>query len=178
MLPKICLVLTSCLFSIIVSAKSEQFNTPNGMRPGTQSTIPVQPAVPVQPKVQALQPQPVQPVFNYKRINAGLQYAFIINKPTSPNPQDGDQINVNMQMVSNDRLLFNSAVTFKGKPAVYGVTKPAFKGDIIEAIMFMTPGDSIVCLVSADSLFKNTKNKKPDFIKQEIRSSILLNSFR
>ena len=107
-----------------------------------------------------------------------MQYAFIINKPTSPNPQDGDQIKVNMQMVSNDRLLFNSAVTFKGKPAVYGVTKPAFKGDIIEAIMFMTPGDSIVCLVSADSLFKNTKNKKPDFIKQEIRSSILLNSFR
>jgi FKBP-type peptidyl-prolyl cis-trans isomerase len=55
---------------------------------------------------------------------------------------------------------------FKGKPGVYGVAKPAFKGDLIEAIMLMTPGDSIVCLVDAVSLFANAKSKLPDFIKK------------
>ena len=111
------------------------------------------------------QPQQVQPVYNYKIINSNLEYAFVVNKPTSPNPKEGDQISVNMQMICNNKLLFNSAQTFKGKPAVYGVNKPGYKGDIIDAIILMTPGDSIVCLADADALFKNTKNKRPDFIK-------------
>ena len=111
------------------------------------------------------QPQQVQPVYNYKIINSNLQYAFVINKPTTPNPKEGDQISVNMKMICNGQILFNSAQSFKGKPAVYGVNKPTFKGDIIEAIILMTPGDSIVCLADANALFKNTKNKRPDFIK-------------
>ncbi len=109
--------------------------------------------------------QSTQPAQNFKKLNPNLEYAFIINKPTSPNPKEGDQIYVNMQMVCNSRLLFNSAQSFKGKPALYGVTKPMFKGDVIEAITLMTPGDSITCIVDADALFRNTKNKKPDFIK-------------
>ena len=150
MLQRICLVFSGCLFSLVVAGKNQQF-------------------VPLKPEPQPVQvvqpPKPAQPVFNYKKLNTELEYAFVINKPGSQNPQEGDQINVNMQMISNNRLLFNSFQSFKGKPAVYGVTKPAFKGDIIEAIMLMTPGDSIVCLVDADALFKNTKNKRPDFIK-------------
>ena len=150
MLQRNCLILSTCLISLAVAGKNQQFTTP------------VQQPKPVQ-VVQ--QPQPVQPSFDYKKINAGLQYAFIINKPTSPKPQEGDQINVNMQMICDNRILFNSFQTFKGKPAVYSVNKPGFKGDVIEAIMLMTPGDSIVCLADADALFKSTKNKKPDFIK-------------
>jgi FKBP-type peptidyl-prolyl cis-trans isomerase len=46
------------------------------------------------------------------------------------------------------------------------VAKPAFKGDLIEAIMLMGPGDSIVCLVDAVDLFKNAKSKLPDFIRK------------
>ena len=106
-----------------------------------------------------------QPALNFKKLNPNLEYAFIINKPTSPNPKEGDQIFINMQMTCNNRLLFNSIQSNKGKPALYGVTKPGFKGDVIEAITLMTPGDSIACLVDADALFRNTKNKKPDFIK-------------
>jgi len=152
-LQKISLVFSGCLLGLITTA---QFNIPNGQ---PSKVTPIQP-------VQTPQPvQPAQPMFNFKRINANLGYAFIIDRPTSQKPQEGDQINVNMQMTCENRLLFNSAQTFKGKPAVYSVTKPAFQGDIIEAIMFMTPGDSIVCQVDADVLFKNTKNKKPDFIK-------------
>ncbi len=105
------------------------------------------------------------PTFNYKKLSSGLQYAFIVDKPTSPKPVEGDQININMQSVCNNRILYSTAQAFKGKPATYGVAKPAFKGDLIEAIALMTPGDSLVCLIDADVLFKNSKSKKPDFIK-------------
>jgi FKBP-type peptidyl-prolyl cis-trans isomerase FkpA len=105
------------------------------------------------------------PNITYKTLNSKLQYAFIVNKPTSPSPKEGDQISVHMLSVSNNRIMYDSKQTLKGKPAIYGVTKPAFKGDLIEAIMLMTPGDSIVCLVDADAIFKGSKSKMPDFIK-------------
>ncbi len=110
--------------------------------------------------------QAAAPVFNYKKLPSGLQYAFIVDKPTSAKPEEGGQINLSMQSVCNNRILYSTAQAFKGKPGVYGVAKPAFKGDLIEAIMLMTPGDSIVCLVDADALFKNAKQKMPDFIKK------------
>ena len=147
MLQRTSLLIAACLFNLFVMA---QFTPP---KPNPQ------PVQVTQPPVQA------KPVFNFKKINAQLEYAFIINRHGLQKPQEGDQINLNMQLVCNNRLMFNSFQTFKGKPAVYGVTKPAFKGDIIEAIVMMTPGDSITCLVDADGLFKNTKNKRPDYIK-------------
>ena len=103
--------------------------------------------------------------FNYKVINPQLKYAFIVNKPTTQHPQEGDQVSLNLQSACNNRLMYNTWQANKGKPMVYSVTKPAFKGDLIEAINLMTPGDSIVCLVDAVSLFKNSKSKLPDFIK-------------
>ncbi len=143
MLQRTRLMIAGCLFSLVAAA---------------------QPTTPA-PGPAAQNPASTQPAFAYKKINPQLQYAFIINKPTLPHPQEGDQIMLNMQSVCNNRLMYSTAQAFKGKPAVYGVAKPIFKGDLIEAIMLMTPGDSIVCLVDADALFKNSKTKKPDFIK-------------
>ena len=152
MFKRICLIIVNIIFSAVVLAGNQQ--QPSFL---TKPDPPKLISIPT--------PKPVQPTFDYKKINPNLQYAFIINKPTSPKPQEGDQISVNMLMVCNNRILFNSAQSFKGKPAVYGVNKPGFKGDIIEAIILMTPGDSIVCLADADAIFTNTKNKKPEFIK-------------
>jgi FKBP-type peptidyl-prolyl cis-trans isomerase len=106
-----------------------------------------------------------QPGYNYKKLNPQLSYAFIVNKPTTAHPQEGDQVSLVMQSICNNRSMYSTYQAFKGKPGVYAVTKPAYKGDIIEAIMLMTPGDSIVCLTDADALFKNSKTKLPDFIK-------------
>ncbi len=149
MFQRICLLVSGCLLSICAAA---QYTNPQSI-----------------PKPSVVTPQPTQPqvpAYNFKRINQNLEYAFIIDRPGAAKPKEGDQINVNMQMFCNDRYLFNSFQYFKGKPAVYGVTKPAFKGDVIEAMVLMSVGDSMVCRVDADALFTNTKNKKPDFIKK------------
>ena len=124
-----------------------------------------QPKTPPQAQPQGPQLVPAT-AFTYKKLPSGLQYAFIVDKPSSPKPEEGGQISLNMQSQCNNRILYSTAAEFKGKPGVYGVAKPAFKGDLIEVIMLMTPGDSAVCLVDADALFKNAKSKMPDFIKK------------
>jgi FKBP-type peptidyl-prolyl cis-trans isomerase FkpA len=106
-----------------------------------------------------------RPVYDYKTINPKLKYAFIENRPGTVHPQEGDEMQLRMQSVCNNRLMYNTAQVNKGKPGSFGVAKPAFKGDLAEAIMLMTPGDSIVCLVDAESMFKFSKNKMPDYIK-------------
>jgi FKBP-type peptidyl-prolyl cis-trans isomerase FkpA len=111
------------------------------------------------------QPQPAPPTFNYKKINPQLSYAFIIDKPGKIHPQEGDQVSLNMLSIYDNKPMYSTSMAFKGKPGVYGVIKPAYTGDLIEAIMLMTPGDSIVCLVDADALYKNANTKRPDFIK-------------
>ncbi len=117
--------------------------------------------------IRAQQPGPAQPPsFNYKKLPSGLQYAFIMDKPGTTKPEEGGLVKLHMQSVCNNRILYSTVMAFKGKPGEFGVAKPAFKGDLIEAIMLMTPGDSIVCLVDADALFKNAKTKMPDFIKK------------
>ena len=101
----------------------------------------------------------------FQKLKSGLEMAYVINKPTSQKPQVGDLIKLNMASVAGNRYLYNSYLQNKGKPAEFGVTEPAFKGDILEAIMMMTVGDSIVAVIDADIVYKNTKQKKPDFIK-------------
>jgi FKBP-type peptidyl-prolyl cis-trans isomerase len=147
MLPRILISFMGCAMSLCASA---QYANPQSQPRPVQVT-------PTQPQQ--------QPVFNFKRINPNLEYAYIINRPGPAQLKEGDQISVNMQMIGNDRLLFSSWQTYKGKPVVYGVTKPSFKGDVIEGMMLMSVGDSMVFRVDGDALFKNTKNKRPDFLK-------------
>jgi hypothetical protein len=116
---------------------------------------------PAAPAPAAAPPKP----FNFKRLKSGLEYAFIIDKPTTQKPKEGDLIRVNMISVGANRIIYSSAQANKNKPAEFNITKPGFNGDIVEAIMYMSVGDSMVAQVDAQTIFKNTKNKMPDFMK-------------
>jgi FKBP-type peptidyl-prolyl cis-trans isomerase FkpA len=150
MLPRIALIAFTFLCFLAFSADAQP-------KPAAPKLTP-QPAI-------APVAQPAPKPLSFKKLNAGLEYAMVVDKPTSPRPKEGDLIKVNMQSACNNRLIYSTYQNNKGKPVEFGVNKPNFKGDLIEAIMLMTPGDSLVCLVDADALYKSTKNKKPDFIK-------------
>ena len=109
--------------------------------------------------------QPQTPTLNFKKTQGGIEYAFVIDKPGKNKPQEGDMIKLHLASVAGNRYLYNSYIQNKGKPQEFGMTKPAFKGDILEVIMLMTPGDSVICMVDENVVYKNTKQKKPDFIK-------------
>ena len=104
-------------------------------------------------------------VYNFTTINPKLQYVFIENKNTAQRPQEGDDVMMHMIAICNNRFMYNSGQLNKGKPAAFSLSKPAFKGDIMEALVLMTPGDSIICMVDAQSMFAYSKKKMPDYIK-------------
>ncbi len=106
-----------------------------------------------------------KPIYNFKTVNPKLQYVFIVDKPTKDHPKDGDDVMMRMIAICNNRFMYNSAQASKGKPAAFSVAKAAFKGDIADVLMTMTPGDSVICLVDAQSMFDYTKKKMPDYIK-------------
>lgn len=133
--------------------------TPQAKPSTTTNVQPVKIMQATQPKVAT------PPALSFKKINADLEYALVVDKPTSPRPQEGDMIKLHMVSICNGRYLYNTRTTNKNQPAEFSVNKPTFNADVIRAIQFMTPGDSLVCLVNAGEMFKNTKNKMPDFVK-------------
>ena len=106
-----------------------------------------------------------RPVYNFTTINPSLKYVFIENKATSPRPQEGDDVMLRMIAICNNRFMYNTSQTNKGKPGAFSISKPAFKGDIADVLMLMTPGDSVICLVDAQPMFEYSKKKMPDYIK-------------
>lgn len=127
----------------------------------------------VKPIAPASKPQPSAPLaappapqYKFKTTSSGIMYVYVIDKPGSSKPKEGDVVKVHMQSIASNRLLYNSSQANKGKAAEFGMTKPVFAGDISEIIMMMSIGDSVIAAVDADIIYKNTKNKKPDFIKK------------
>jgi FKBP-type peptidyl-prolyl cis-trans isomerase len=106
-----------------------------------------------------------RPVYNFIKINPKLQYVFIEDKPGKLHPQEGDDVMMRMIAICNNRFMYSSSQVNKGKPGAFSISKAAFQGDIADALILMTPGDSIICLVDAQSMFDYSKKKMPDFIK-------------
>lgn len=115
-------------------------------------------------------PKPVavpagRPVYNFNVINPKLKYVFVENKPTTVHPQEGDDAMMHMIAICNNRIMYNSGQLNNGKPGAFSLSKPAFKGDIMDALVLMTPGDSIICLIDAQAMFDYSQKKMPDYIK-------------
>ncbi len=155
MLQRVSLILCCSILSQCLHAQN--------VLPPKQSTLTVKPPATTitQQQPQQAPPKPMA----MKKLNAALEYAFIIDKPGTQKPQEGDVIKVNMRSAADNRLMYDSYTANKGKPVEFGMNKPLFKGDIAEAIALMSIGDSLVAQVDADAVYKNTKNKRPDFIK-------------
>ncbi|MEZ5047606.1 MAG: FKBP-type peptidyl-prolyl cis-trans isomerase [Chitinophagaceae bacterium] len=125
-------------------------------------TKPSQNAVIKTSPVQQIQ-QPVLPTYNLKKkTKNGIAYDFIINKATSPNPKKGDFIKLHLISSINGNVMYSSRTANKGKAAEFSMSDPAFKGDIIEVIAFMSPGDSVIAQANAIDVFNGTKNKIPN----------------
>jgi FKBP-type peptidyl-prolyl cis-trans isomerase len=104
-------------------------------------------------------------VYNFAQINPKLQYVFIEDKPGKVHPQEGDDAMMRMIAICNNRFMYSSAQLNKGQPGAFSISKANFEGDIADALMLMTPGDSIICLADAQAVYDYSKKKMPDYIK-------------
>jgi FKBP-type peptidyl-prolyl cis-trans isomerase FkpA len=87
----------------------------------------------------------------YKTAASGLKYTFT-SEHNGPKPHEGDYLTLNMiYKFENDSVLFDSRDA--RMPMRYQLRKPPFAGAVEEGIMLMSPGDTALFLVSADSMF-------------------------
>ena len=79
----------------------------------------------------------------------------------------GDYVTLDMKyMTEGDSVLFDSKISGMGQPISFQIPPSDFPGDLYEGIRMMTPGDSAVFMISADSLFTKTFKMptRPEFI--------------
>lgn len=105
-------------------------------------------------------PPPAKPAVDYfalgfKKSETNLLYKFIVDVPGENKPKLGDNVEVHILTHINDSLLFNSRQLNHDQPVGFTVMPPSFKGDLVEGLMLMTPGDSAVFLISVDSVQKS-----------------------
>jgi FKBP-type peptidyl-prolyl cis-trans isomerase FkpA len=103
----------------------------------------------------------------------GLQYKFYKDKE-GPNLKEGDIVKLNFAMKTEKDSLLRS--TFgDANPVEMPLQKGAFKGSLEEGLSMMSPGDSAIFLVNADSLFAKMFNAPlPPFIRKGSYISFLI----
>ncbi len=97
----------------------------------------------------------------YKTSANGLRYKVLIDAG-KPKATPGDYITYDVQWRNKkDSLLFDSRIS--GNPLVSLVARPLFKGDPWEIFTFLGEGDSAVCVVPSEVIYKTylPKNVHP-----------------
>lgn len=87
---------------------------------------------------------------------SGIEYKFLKDAPGAQYPVAGNFIEANLitRLGEDGTILFDSRTMNENKPVQFQVQAPQFKGDVIEGVMKMTPGDSAMFYLSVDSLAK------------------------
>lgn len=103
----------------------------------------------------------------------GLQYRILKDAPGDNYPKAGDYVEMHIRTSIGDSSLFSSRAMNQNQPVPFTLTEPAFKGDVVEGFMMLTPGDSAVFRVPVDSLRKAGAQLMPwmesgDFINYEV----------
>lgn len=91
-----------------------------------------------------------------QKLPSGIEYKFLKDAPGTQYPVAGNFIEANLltRLGEDGTILFDSRTMNDNKPVQFQVQAPQFKGDVIEGVMKMTPGDSAMFLLSVDSLAK------------------------
>ena len=94
-----------------------------------------------------------QKIVKYNTSPNGLVYK-IFNVAKSPvKPVLGNWAYIDIKQVYKDSVIFDSKSKRGGQPICFKIMKPDFKGDWMEGICMMSPGDSSIFVVPVDSLF-------------------------
>ena len=102
----------------------------------------------------------------FDKTKSGLYYKLYNVSKDTAKARQGDYIALHMRYTTaKDSMLFDSK-TSMGDAVRFQLPASDFPGDIYEGICLMSPGDSAVFIVNADSLFKKTfrQANRPPFI--------------
>ncbi len=98
----------------------------------------------------------------FSTTKSGIKYKIYKGKKSGKRkPKEGDFVEIHINTHMNDSLIFDSRKANSNKPASFPVKKPAYNGDLAEALMMMSAGDSAIFMVSVDSLKAAGQNIQP-----------------
>jgi FKBP-type peptidyl-prolyl cis-trans isomerase FkpA len=119
----------------------------------------------------------------FKKTENGIEYK-IVKDEKGASPKVGDFVELHMSARykddKTDTLLFDSKTMNGSKPMQFPMPAPSFKGDIVEAFMLLSPGDSAVIKMSIDSIKKQPGVQLPPFMKsgQKITYNVVMVSVK
>lgn len=96
----------------------------------------------------------------------GLEYKFITKGTGTVTAQEGNFGEMNVKFKIGDSVLINTMDMNQGKPVSQMIQKPTMKGDLMEGLMMMKAGDSVVFRILMDTLSARAKQPKPEWAKK------------
>ncbi len=119
----------------------------------------------------------------FKKTTSGIEYQ-IVKDEKGQSPAIGDMVELHMvaryKDEKMDTVLFDSRKMNNNTPMQFPMPAPSFKGDIVEAFMLLSPGDSAIIRMSIDSVKKQPGVQLPDFMKsgQKIQYNVVMVSVK
>lgn len=113
-------------------------------------------------------------VDGYIKLEAGTDYKLIEDKPGDIYPDYGDHVDLHLNMTVEDSIIFDTRTAMNGEPAPVPLQKSPFRGDLLEALRFMTAGDSAKVRLSVDSLLAAGAPEAP-WMKKGVGQKIVYN---
>lgn len=96
-----------------------------------------------------------------KDLGNGLMYKLVKDAPGTLHPVVGGGVEIHLQNIVDDSLIYSSRQAFDGRPSSFKVPPVQYEGDVLQALMLMTPGDSAVIAIPVDSLMAHGQPEMP-----------------
>lgn len=97
----------------------------------------------------------------FKTTESGIEYKILRDAKGDNHPVAGDFVELFISTKFEDSLIFDSRKDNNNKPVAFQIKDPEFHGDLSEAIILLTPGDSALFLVSVDSIIAGDQRVQP-----------------
>lgn len=110
----------------------------------------------------------------YVQIEAGTDYKIIVDAPGDVYPAYGDYLEVHLNAMVDDSIIFDTRSAMSGEPAPLQLQQSPFRGDLMEALKHFTAGDSAKVRLSVDSLLAAGAPEAP-WMKKGINQKLVYN---
>lgn len=109
-----------------------------------------------------------------------LDYKWVIHGSGTQTAAVGDYGEMNVVFKIGDTTIINTDEMNDHRPVLQPIAAPSMKGDLMEGIVKMKAGDSVIFRMKSDTFFARTKQPKPawvkssDYIRWEVKMARVL----
>lgn len=97
----------------------------------------------------------------FKKTQSGIEFKMCRDNKATAVAKEGDLVDIHIHTKYNDSLIFDSRVNNNNKPVSLPLNKVRFNGDLAEVLSMMSAGDSMIAMVSVDSLISSKQKTQP-----------------